>query len=145
MTYATILAVLLKFGAPDTTAPPVADAVFKYAHTPAEAAFVLAWGRHESRYLERIAANRCEQWECDHGKAIGLWQAHHGAAGTAWAHLPGNIDLQAFVAVRHARWALHECRDDARCAFRLLGATHGKELRGERERVADFERARRML
>lgn len=138
-----VLAALLKLGAPVDVAPEVAEAVAQFARSPQEAAFVLAWAKHESAYQRRIADDDCHRWECDHGRARGLWQSHQQAAGTAWAHLAGNISLQAFVAVKHARWALKTCssaESPIRGAFAVLG---GKgcdgTFRGIDQRVADYQ------
>lgn len=137
-----ILAALLKLGAPSVVAPEVADAVAQFARSPQEAAFVLAWAKHESHYELRIANDDCRRWECDHGRARGLWQSHKQAAGTAWEHMPGNISLQAFVALKHARWALKTCatsENPIRGAYAVLG---GKgcdgSFRGIDQRVADY-------
>lgn len=142
MTLSAILLALSLVGAPKETATPVAEAVARYARTPQEAAFLVAWGRYESEYSPRIIANDCRKYECDHGRARGAWQAHRVAAGKLWDDLPGNIDAQARVAARHARWALGECSGDARCAFRLLGGLHrDRKLKGEEKRVETYARA----
>lgn len=146
MTLASVLAALLALGAPAETSPAVAAAVTQYARTPVEAAFLLAWGKHESEFRDRIIQNDCRRWECDHGTARGAWQLHRGAAGVDWAALPGNVDAQARAAARMARWSLHTCNGDARCAFRVLGGLRvDVPLKGEASRVAAFEQARGML
>lgn len=151
MTLKAILLALGILGAPNATAPAVARGVASYARTPEEAAFTIAWGHHESGFSEAIAAGNCAKWQCDARRradgtivhlARGIWQSHERAAGSAWEHLPGNIDLQAFVAVRHARWALGRCNGDARCAFRLLGGLpRDRKLKGEDARVAMYRKA----
>lgn len=141
-----ILSAAIALGAPQSVAPSLAASVVQYAKTPTEAAFLLAWGWHESNYQARIIANECKRWECDRGRARGAWQLHERAAGDDWSALPGSIDAQARSAARMTRWALGRCKGDARCAFRVLGGLQpDARLKGEDERVASYERARRAL
>jgi hypothetical protein len=144
MTKAIALSILLRLGAPAPVAEDVAHSLALTNLSEPEAAFLLAWGAHESRYRERIIRNDCERWECDHGRARGAWQMHRGAAGGAWDALPGSVPLQVASAAHAARWALRTCGNPLG-AFRLLGGLgcNGK-LRGEEERVATYERIRRM-
>lgn len=142
-----ILAALLALGAPAETAPVVASAVAKYARSPDEAAFLLAWGKNESQFDQRIIDHHCRRWECDNGRAVGAWQLHAGAAGGDWARLPGDVDLQAKHAASMARWAMRACpKDPVRGGFRVLGGLGcDRPLRGESERVASFNKARSAL
>jgi hypothetical protein len=145
MTKALALTILLRLGAPAPVAEQVATAVSMTTMTDAESRFLLAWGRHESNYLERIIENRCERWECDHGRARGGWQLHEKIAGRYWDLLPGSVAFQVAAAARATRWALRTCDGDARCSFRVLGGLHKDcPLRGEEERMQTYERVRRM-
>lgn len=142
MTFASVLAAVLLLGAQQPFATRIAAAVDREANSREEAAFLLAWAEHESHFEERIARNECKRWECDRGRARGLWQLHRGAAGRVWDDLPGNVDAQARAAARMTRWAFRECHRDVRCAFRVLGGLpQGKSLRGEEGRLASYARA----
>lgn len=140
MNLASVVTALAIAGAPKSSTPAVADAIVRNAKTPAEAAFLIAWAEHESHFDLRIANNDCHPWECDHGRARGLWQSHERAAGTAWAHLPGDIDLQAFVAVRHARWAIKDCGSVLGGFRRLGGLACDRPLKGEAGRMESYRR-----
>jgi hypothetical protein len=134
----------------------VAAAVAAETSDPRVAAFVLAWGWHESKFSIAIGECRCERWQCDarrlpDGKvefrARGLWQSHRRGA-PEWDQMcgPGGIRVQARQAVRHASWSLAKCDGDIRCAFRRLGGLRiDVPLRGEADRVASFERIRKGL
>lgn len=155
MMFQSILVALLRLGAPNDIAVPLAQGIATYAKTPTEAAFLTAWSKHESEYSADIMRGNCPTYRCDphrhadgtiEHRARGLFQLHRGAAGKDWDELPGNIDAQVRSAARMTRWALHECKGDVRCAFRVLGALpKTKPLKGEEKRVADFERARRVV
>jgi hypothetical protein len=145
MTTVTILAALIAFGAPRSIAPEVAQAIATVARSPDEAAFLASWAEHESHFQRRIADNFCRPFECDHGRARGLWQAHPQAAGPAWHRLPGNIPLQATIAVRHYRAAFRDCGTTLGAFRRLGGLGCDRPLRGEGKRLASFERARRLI
>lgn len=145
MTTATILAALLALGAPRAFAPEVAQAIAVVARSDDEAAFLAAWARHESHYVRRIALNDCAPWECDHGRARGLWQAHANAAGSAWERLPGNVTLQASIAVRHYRYAFRDCGTTLGAFRRLGGLGCDRPLRGEGERLRSYARALRVI
>lgn len=145
MTTATILAALLALGAPRSIAPEVAQAIATNARTADEAAFLAAWAEHESHFQRRIANGECRAFECDHGRARGLWQSHAKPAGNAWDALPGNIPLQASIAVRHYRWAFRDCGTTVGAFRRLGGLGCDRPLKGEAKRVASFERARALI
>jgi hypothetical protein len=142
---ALILSALLRLGVAHPE--PTADAIAHNARTPVEAAFLIAWGRAESLFSERIIANDCRRWECDHGRARGAWQLHAGAVGKDWAFLPGNVELQARYAGRMTRWALRQCpADPVRGGFRVLGGLGcDRELKGEQSRVETFRKVLVML
>lgn len=141
MTWATILAALLVLGAPRGIAPEIATAIVGAARSPEEAAFLVAWAKHESDFSRRIADGQCLAHECDHGRARGLWQAHESAARGAWQSLPGNIRLQASIAARQYRFALRDCGTTLGAFRRLGGLGCDRPLRGEGKRLASFDRA----
>src|SRR3954462_1603739 len=141
-----VRAALLALGVQSSMAPVIAESVAKYTRNAEEAMFEIAWGKNESQYMERIINNDCKRWECDHGRAVGAWQLHRGAAGDDWAILPGNIDAQARAAARMTRFALHACpgTGDARIlgAFRVLGGhSCSSPIKGEVQRLKDFKTA----
>lgn len=128
----------------------IADAIAAEKLTPDQAAFLVAWGDAETHYSLRIHAGRCAKWECDRGRARGPWQLHRSADMTAdtWARMHGieNVRVQAREAARRVRWALRECRGDARGAFALLGGRGcAGSIPGVDARVATFERLRRRM
>jgi len=140
----------------------IAAAVAKVSQTQDEAAFLIAWSNAETHFSLRIAQGDCRRWECDpvrHAdgsmtfRARGPWQAHrNGMSDDSWARMTGieNVEHQAEVAARHARWALSACHEtgDARIlgAFRLLGAKHcDQAMKGERERLATYRKVRGLL
>jgi hypothetical protein len=141
-----ILAAVVALGAPRDVAPEFASAVAKYARTPEEASLMLSWAEHESHFARRIADGDCRKWECDHGRARGLFQEHRGAAGAEWSYMLGDIDAQVRAAARTTRWVLKTCKGDARCSFRVLGGLRTDvALKGEDSRVRSFTRVRGML
>ena len=128
----------------------ISQAVRAAAKTPDEAAFLLAFGWHESNFSLRIAQGRCKPHECDRGKARSPWQLHRvGMTEERWAQMQGveHVNEQAAEAMNRARWALRQCSTDRiRGAFRVLsGRGCQYPLKGEAERVATFERVRRRL
>lgn len=128
----------------------LAAAVVSVARDKDEAAFLIAWGDHETRYSLRIHRGHCRPLECDRGRARGPWQNHrNGLSDEKWEALHGVelTRLQAEEAARRARWALNQCKADRiRGAFRVLGGNGcTKALRGEDERVATFRRVRAKL
>ena len=128
----------------------VANTVASVSQTVDEAAFLLAWGKAETHFSLRIHRGECHHWECDGGKARGPWQAHRNAmADERWTKMIGveNIETQAEQAIQDARWALRACpHDRIRGAFRVLaGRGCSSSIKGEGERVAEFEWIRRRL
>lgn len=117
------------------------------------AAFLVAWGSHETNFSLRIQRGNCERWECDRGRARGPFQAHrNGMSDERWSRMIGveNTRFQVEQAAKHARWAMRECRltGDARIvsAFRMLGARGcNQPLKGEGERLATYRKVRARL
>jgi hypothetical protein len=137
----------------------VSQAVALVARTPDEAAFLLSWGWHESKFAIRIGLGKCERYECDPHRrkdgtiehwARGFWQVHrNGLKRETWARMegPGTACDQAKEAARMVRWALRACpADRIRGAFRVMyGAGCQRPLKGEAERVATFYTVRKRL
>jgi hypothetical protein len=150
VTFKSLLIALHLLGAPKDVAPEAATAIAKYARSDTEAAFMVAWADAESEFQRRIIDGRCHRWECDHGRAVGAWQMHRGAAGKTWDTMAGNLDAQAEAAARITRFALAAChaKGDAQVlgAFRVLGGLGcDRPLKGEAKRLAAFKRARGAL
>lgn len=159
MTLQVVLAAILLLpvfhedgASPEKTAQltAVAAAVAEVARDKDEAAFLIAWGEHESRYSLRIHRGQCKPLECDRGRARGPWQNHRiGMAEDAWGRLVGveMTRVQAAEAMRRARSALRMCpADRIRGAFRVLGGNGcTRALKGENERVETFQRVRAKL
>ncbi|HEY3499514.1 MAG TPA: hypothetical protein VGK73_32715 [Polyangiaceae bacterium] len=138
-------------GSPEKRAQLVAvgSAVAEFAKTPDEAAFLIAWAQAESHLSLRIHIGNCKPWECDRGRARGPWQTHrNGMPEERWARMIGveNTRAQAEQAARHARWAMRQCPDRVLGAFRVLGGNGcDRPIKGERDRVAAFQRVRAKL
>ena len=159
MTLATLLAALLALPVfhEDTQAyekpaqlTGIAAAVLSVARNKDEAAFLIAWGEHETRYSLRIHRGLCTRWECDRGKARGPWQNWRvGMSDEKWARLEGieNTRAQAAEAMKRARSAMRTCpADRIRGAFRVLGGMGcTRALRGEDARMETFQRVRAKL
>jgi hypothetical protein len=116
--------------------------------TTPEMALTIAWGKNETNYSLRIHRGECQAHECPNG-ARSPWQFEFTPVTEAeWPLLVGieNTGWQVARAAWFVHWAMGACGGDARCAFRRLGGLAPDEpLRGEEQRVADFERVRRML
>lgn len=115
------------------------------------AAFVVAWGWHETTYSLRVGDGRCHKWECDRGRARGPWQVHRlTLPADVWDRMHGlaHLDMQAAEATRRARGALGQCGGDVEGAFRALsgrGCTASLKLGDEQKRVETYRRVRARL
>jgi hypothetical protein len=139
----------------------IAAAVHKAAPDAETAAFVIAWGSHETNYALRTTLGFCLGYECDPGRvkdgviarARSPWQIHRGGMSLAdWDRMAGfeNLEFQARKAVKMSRWALSTCRTrgDERIlgAFRVLGGRGcAYPIRGEQARLATFKKLRGIL
>jgi len=127
----------------------IAEAIERHARDRREAAFVTAWGWHETAYSLRIMAGRCKPIECDRGRARGSHQGHrNGLSQADWDRMHGleNIDFQIAEATRRARSALAQCRGDVRGAFAALsGRGCEAKLKDIDARVNTFGRTIRRL
>lgn len=112
-------------------------------------ALLLTVAAHESALSARIASGSCKAYECDGGRAWGLYQVHRNALNAAvW----GSPDLaeQTRAASRVLRGAFYRCKDsgvDWPLATLRAYAGNGcsQALKGEDKRVKTFERLRRTL
>ncbi len=82
--------------------------------SPRELAVLLltvAW--HETRFSLRIHEGRCRPYECDHGKARGLWQLHMHASlpRERWITVAGLDAESTLSAAREAAIALVRSRN----------------------------------
>jgi len=127
----------------------IAEAIERHARDRREAAFVTAWGWHETAYSLRIGRGACRVYECDKGKARGPMQNHrNGLSQADWDRMHGleNIDFQIAEATRRARSALAQCRGDVRGAFAALsGRGCEAKLKDLDKRVETFGRTVRRL
>jgi hypothetical protein len=79
----------------------------------------VAW--HETRFSLRIHEGNCKPYECDHGRARGLWQLHvqPSLPREEWIHVAG-LDVESTrLAAREAAKALSRSRN--MCAGRARG------------------------
>ncbi len=129
----------------------IGAAVAEFGKTADERAFLLAWAENETHLSLRVHAGRCRASECDRGRARGPWQVHRLASMPldVWDRMHGieNTRAQTEHAARMVRWALRQCPDDrVRGAFRRLGGLGcEQQLKGEDERMDDFQRLRGKL
>jgi hypothetical protein len=113
-----LTAILLMLGSRQGTVPAdefarVVEA--EAAHSPKSphewARLLTAIAENESRLSERIADGKCGPYECDRGRAKGLWQLHANATNRSeWAQQDGNLELQAHLAsdqLKRAYWTCH--------------------------------------
>lgn len=93
------------------------------------AAFVTAWGWHESAYSLRIGDGKCKPWECDGGRARGAYQGHRsiGMSDEDWDRMHGlvNIEFQVADAVHRARLHLGMCGGNVLQAYAALATGRG--------------------
>jgi hypothetical protein len=125
----------------------VARAVASVSRTREEAAFLLAIGQHESGLSFRIHFGLCRSFECDRGKARGLFQSHrNGKSQEEWDGFVGlTLDAtkaSAGAALRHVRFAQRVCRGEPDPVVATFRAYAGRGCRsvlpGERDRAATF-------
>lgn len=142
--------------APDKRAQlvAVADAVASVATdqkitTPRNwAALILAIGQAESGFSLRIHAGQCKPFECDRGRARGLFQVHRYAeAVPLWEQMHGVENTAAQVQVAHARLkrGYYQCRGAADWTIATINGFAGKRCAlvwpGLEARVALWRRA----
>lgn len=108
------------------------------------AALVLTVAIHESSLLARIARGDCKRYECDGGRAWGLFQVHRNQANRAvWGSR--EISVQTLEGARMLRAAFYTCGGlQPDWQIRTLRAYAGRKcnqpLKGEQERLATFRR-----
>lgn len=79
------------------------------------AAVTITIGYAESGYSLRIQSDGCRSWECDHGRALGLFQMHQDAVShpVLWKYLPGmdweSVELSTREAVRRVTASRRRC------------------------------------
>lgn len=132
----------------------VAKAVSAVSRSREEAAYLIAIGQHESGLSFRIHFGLCRGFECDRGKARGLFQNHqNGRSAEEWDSLVGlTLDAtkaSAGAALQHIRFAQRVCRGEPDPVVATFRAYAGRGCRstlpGERDRVATFQAVMRKL
>jgi hypothetical protein len=130
----------------------LANAVARLPHISGEwAALILTVAGHETALSARIARGDCKSWECDSGKAWGLYQIHRNALNAdSWGS--PDIGVQTSEAARALRRAFYTCQHGplrADWVARTINAYAGHSCDaiwpGLTRRVATFERLRRRL
>jgi hypothetical protein len=117
------------------------------------AAVLVALGWHESKFALRIAEGRCKPWECDRGKARGIFQIHRRDAmsDAQWDALLGTGTeptlastreiARRVIAARKRCRSLEARQDWAAGVFSsLAGRGCIGEFKGRAERVRVFRR-----
>lgn len=97
MTHATIVAAILAFTTPARVDPDMLATELE-SYKPEWVAIQLTVGIHESALQQRIADGHCRPFECDRGRAWGMFQEHKNTRNAAvW----GSIDIGAQVSSAH--------------------------------------------
>lgn len=95
MTHAALVAVILAMPSPDRVdAEALASAIEATTKNPDWAALELAVMENETHLSQRIIDGHCKPWECDRGKAWGIFQEHRNAFN---ARDFGSLDLTVQV------------------------------------------------
>ncbi len=132
----------------------IAKAVAKVAKNREEAALLITLGHHESGLSFRIHAGLCRAFECDRGRAAGLWQAHQNSRSLEEWHGFVGLDRDATTraaqaAVIDIRRAAGYCRGEPDLVLATIRAYAGRgcrgALKGERDRVATYYAVRARL
>lgn len=115
------------------------------------AALLATVGGKESALSMRIMRNECRPWECDRGKARGIFQIHRNAHNRDdWHRQDGDLGLQVRLAHAQLRRAYFTC---SRSGASWLGGTLsayagrqcGSEWPGLAPRVFTWLRGARLL
>lgn len=114
---ALIASLLLLLGPRTETVPPARIAAAVWAESqnaprsPHEwSRLMLAIAENESRLSQRIADGKCKPYECDRGRAKGMWQLHRNTLNRdSWAKQDGDIELQAKLASEQLKRAYWTC------------------------------------
>ena len=112
-----LAAILLMLGSREGTVPPdrFAEVVSaESAHSPRSphewSRLMTAIAENESRLSQRIADGKCKPYECDRGRAKGLWQLHSNSLNRElWAKQDGDLELQAKLASEQLKRAYWTC------------------------------------
>lgn len=95
------------------TAQAVDELKSRWPGTPEElGAVTIEVGYAETGYSLRIQNDGCYSWECDHGRALGLFQMHREAVShpVLWKYLPGLDWPSVELSTREAVLALTKAR-----------------------------------
>lgn len=117
---------------------------------PDRQAMLLAIAISESALKIRIAEGNCRPYECDGGRAWGLWQVHRNAFNEQVWGSP-SVMLQAESAARILRSQWHRCDgypgvDPVVGRFRAYGGRGcDQPLRGEEKRVQLYQEIRNAM
>jgi hypothetical protein len=132
----------------------VARAVAAVSRSREEAAYLITIGHHESGHSFRIHFGLCKSFECDHGRARGLFQNHqNGRSQQEWDGFVG-LTLEAttastVAALQHVRFAQRVCRGEPDPVIATFRAYAGRGCRGslpgENKRVMTFQAVMRKL
>lgn len=115
------------------------------------AALVLTIAAHESALSARIARGECKRYECDGGRASGLYQSHKNKLNAAvWGST--DIRVQTLEAARALRSGFYTCKANGlgpNWVRLTINGYAGKrcdaQWRGLEERIATYERIRGRL
>ena len=105
----------------------------------------------ESAVSRRILLGHCKPWECDRGRARGLWQLHaNGLNRAAWLRSAGDLALQAKLANEQLKRSYWTCARSgvwwvAGTLSAYAGQRCGSEWTGLAPRVATWTRGARRL
>lgn len=132
----------------------IAQAVASVSRTREEAAYLIAIGDAETKFSFRVHFGLCRAFECDRGRAQSPWQLWKNNRTTEEWHGFVGLSLDATkaaagAALQHIRFAERACRyapEPLVGTFRAYaGLGCDVPLKGERDRVATFNRVMRKL
>jgi hypothetical protein len=116
------------------------------------AALLIAIGDAETHWSLRVWRGNCFRYECDAGRARGLWQTHQNAHVTPaqWETLDDPTPEGTLAGARAARsillYGVHVCGRDPACVLRVFAGKGAlSNWSGLGPRLQTFEAARRRL
>lgn len=133
----------------ELVAPAIAEAS---NGDPFIAALLIAVGDAETHWSLRIWRNECRPFECDRGRARGLWQSHKNnyLSAADWALLGtatgDGTRLGAERAANLLRYGVHVCGREPACVLRVYaGKGELSAWPGLQSRLATFASVRGRL
>jgi len=124
----------------------LASVLSSYSTDQAAALLMLAYW--ETGLSLQVHEGHCKNWECDHGRARGLWQVHrNGMPDAMWDQMIGVDHTKEQAAEALFRWeqALAICKTPAGAVAVYMGQGCEWSTVNTRARVRDYERFKHEL